>query len=83
MNAEEYETAVIRPAIEVRLSHMPHNWGASVPSIPGCVATGRSREQVLGNIREALELHLAALAEEEFAYQTCEEAGAAPEARTS
>lgn len=83
MSADCYETATIHPVVEVRLSHMPHNWGASVPSIPGCVATGRTREQVLSNIREALEMHLAALAEEEFAYQVREETKAIPEARTS
>jgi predicted RNase H-like HicB family nuclease len=35
--------------------------GAYVPDLPGCVAIGESREEVLGLIREAIELHLESL----------------------
>ena len=31
---------------------------ASVPSLPGCVTQGDSREEVLSNIREAIELYI-------------------------
>jgi predicted RNase H-like HicB family nuclease len=31
---------------------------ASVPSLPGCVSEGDSREEALRNIREAIELYL-------------------------
>jgi predicted RNase H-like HicB family nuclease len=37
--------------------------GAYVPDLPGCVAIGESREEVLGLIREAIELHLESLRE--------------------
>ena len=37
--------------------------GAYVPDLPGCVAVGESREEVLELIREAIELHLASLRE--------------------
>jgi predicted RNase H-like HicB family nuclease len=30
----------------------------SVPSLPGCVSEGDSKEQALANIREAIELYL-------------------------
>lgn len=33
-------------------------WGAYVPDLPGCIATGRTRATVERRIREAIELHL-------------------------
>ena len=39
-------------------------WGAHVPDLPGCVAVGDSREQVLELIREAIDLHLQTMREE-------------------
>ena len=37
------------------------SWGAHVPDLPGCVAVGDSRDEVLRLIREAIELHIGAL----------------------
>ena len=34
------------------------NYGAYVPDLPGCVAVGDTREEVIVLIREAIELHL-------------------------
>ena len=34
------------------------SWGAHVPDLPGCVAVGESREEVVGLIREAIVLHI-------------------------
>jgi predicted RNase H-like HicB family nuclease len=39
-------------------------YSAYSPDLPGCVATGSSREEVEQNIREAIELHLEGLQEE-------------------
>lgn len=36
----------------------PKSWGAHVPDLPGCVAVGASRKEVVGLIREAIELHI-------------------------
>ncbi len=36
----------------------PHGYGAYVPDLPGCVAAGESREEVLRLVREAIEFHL-------------------------
>jgi len=40
------------------------SWGAHVPDLPGCVAVGESREEVLRLIREAIDLHIEALRED-------------------
>ena len=36
----------------------PKSFGAYVPDLPGCIAAGDSREEVLVLIREAIEFHL-------------------------
>lgn len=40
------------------------SWGAHVPDLPGCVAVGESREEVLALIREAIDEHLQQLRED-------------------
>lgn len=40
------------------------NYSAYSPDLPGCVATGRSREQVAWNMHEAIELHVRGLLED-------------------
>jgi predicted RNase H-like HicB family nuclease len=42
----------------------PSSFGAYVPDLPGCVAAGESKEEVLSLIRDAIELHLEGLREE-------------------
>ena len=37
------------------------SWGAHVPDLPGCVAVGETREDVLRLIREAIEFHIDSL----------------------
>ena len=34
------------------------SWGAHVPDLPGCIAVGETRAEVLRLIREAIELHI-------------------------
>ena len=34
------------------------SWGAHVPDLPGCVAVGETRDEVLQLIREAIEFHI-------------------------
>jgi predicted RNase H-like HicB family nuclease len=36
-------------------------WGAHVPDLPGCVAVGETRDEVIGLIREAIALHIDSL----------------------
>ena len=43
----------------------PTSYGAYVPDLPGCVAVGETREEVLALIKEAVELHLEGLREQE------------------
>ncbi|RIK10765.1 MAG: hypothetical protein DCC49_02245 [Acidobacteria bacterium] len=40
------------------------NLSAYVPDLPGCVATGRTREEVERNIREAIRFHIDGLLED-------------------
>jgi len=40
------------------------SWGAHVPDLPGCVAAGETREEVLQLIREAIALHVESLRED-------------------
>ena len=36
----------------------PNSFGAYVPDLPGCVAVGESKQEVLQLIQEAIEFHL-------------------------
>jgi predicted RNase H-like HicB family nuclease len=48
----------------VILEEGPKSWGAYVPDLPGCVAVGETREEVLTMIREAIEFHLEGMKED-------------------
>lgn len=41
----------------------PTSFGAYVPDLPGCLAVGESRDEVLEAIHDAIELHLEGLKE--------------------
>jgi len=41
----------------------PTSFGAYVPDLPGCIAVGESRSEVLQSIHDAIELHLEGLKE--------------------
>jgi predicted RNase H-like HicB family nuclease len=40
------------------------NYAAYLPDVPGCVATGKTREQVLDRMRKAFAIHVAGLKED-------------------
>jgi predicted RNase H-like HicB family nuclease len=42
----------------------PRNLSAFVPSLPGVVATGKTRQQVIDNMYEAIQFHLDTMAED-------------------
>jgi len=43
----------------VRINKDPaSDWGASVPDLPGCVATGKTIDSTLRRIQVAMQLHL-------------------------
>lgn len=48
----------------VILERGERNWGAYVPDLPGCIATGKTRQEAERLIREAIELHIAFLKDE-------------------
>ncbi|HVY71431.1 MAG TPA: type II toxin-antitoxin system HicB family antitoxin [Verrucomicrobiae bacterium] len=39
-------------------------WIAECPSLPGCVSQGRSREEAISNVREAIEGYVQVLKED-------------------
>jgi predicted RNase H-like HicB family nuclease len=49
----------------VRINKDPDSdWGASVPDLPGCVATGKTIDQALRRIERAVELHIRGMRED-------------------
>ncbi len=48
----------------VLYEHEGGSWSAYVPDLPGCVASGDSRDEVTQHIREAIEFHLEGMREE-------------------
>ena len=49
----------------VRINKDPESdWGASVPDLPGCVATGKTIDSALRRIEQAIELHLRGMRED-------------------
>ncbi len=42
-------------------------WVAEVPSLPGCVSQGRTKEEALNNIKEAIQAYIDALKEDGIA----------------
>ena len=52
----------------VRINRDPDSdWGASVPDLPGCVATGKTIDSALRRIERAIELHVRGLREDGLA----------------
>jgi len=41
-----------------------HNWAAYSPDVPGCVATGKTRQETAKNFAEALAFHFEGLRED-------------------
>jgi predicted RNase H-like HicB family nuclease len=41
-----------------------NSYGAHVPDLPGCIAVGKTRDEALRLIREAIDLHVQSLIEQ-------------------
>jgi len=41
-------------------------WVAECPSLPGCISQGKTREEAVENIREAIQLYIEALEHDDF-----------------
>ena len=46
------------------IEQSPNNYAAYVPDLPGCVATASTREELLKEIREAIEFHIEGMRED-------------------
>jgi predicted RNase H-like HicB family nuclease len=44
-------------------------WVAEVPSLPGCISQGRTREEAITNIKDAIRAYIDALQEDGLAIQ--------------
>ena len=44
----------------------PNSYGAHVPDLPGCVAAASTRDEVYTLIREAIQMYIEALEEEDM-----------------
>ncbi len=45
------------------IEQTPQNFSAYAPDLPGCVATGATREEVIGEMRAAIAFHIESLRE--------------------
>ena len=54
----------MRYRILVVTGKSPRNYSAYAPEVPGCVATGKTLQETLQNMREALQLHLEGMVED-------------------
>ena len=43
------------------------SWVAEVPSLPGCISQGRTKEEALNNTKEAIQAYIDALKEDGIA----------------
>jgi len=41
-------------------------WVAECPSLPGCISQGKSKEEAIANIREAIQGYIAALEDDKL-----------------
>ncbi len=41
-------------------------WVAEVPSLPGCISQGKTREEAVTNIKEAIQAYINALKEDDI-----------------
>lgn len=46
---------------DVVIEKGPKSYGACVPDLPGCIAVGRTRREVMNLIEEAIDFHLEGL----------------------
>ena len=58
----------------VVIERTANNYAAYVPDLPGCVATADTRDEVLKEVREAIEFHIEGMRED---------GGAVPEPQTT
>jgi predicted RNase H-like HicB family nuclease len=51
----------VRYNILVLVEQGDNNFSAYAPDVPGCIATGKTVEETVQNMREALEFHLGSI----------------------
>ena len=51
----------------VVIEKIKHNYSAYSPDLPGCIATGKTREETERNMHKAIEMHIQGLIEDHVA----------------
>ncbi len=54
------------PKYTIIIEKTKNNYSAYCPDLPGCVATGRTEEEVIRNMKEAIKFHLEGLRQEKL-----------------
>ena len=57
-------TRVLEYTVVLHRDEDYEGYWVEVPALPGCVSQGKSREEAMANIREAIELHLECMKED-------------------
>jgi len=52
------------PKYTIIIEKTKNNYSAYCPDLPGCIATGKTKEEVIKNMKEAIEFHLEGLRQE-------------------
>ena len=58
------EGVILPMKYTIVIEQSPNNYAAYVPDLPGCVATASTREELLKEIREAIEFHIEGMRED-------------------
>lgn len=57
-------TRVLEYTVVLHRDEDYEGYWVEVPALPGCVSQGKSRDEALANIKEAIELHLECMKED-------------------
>ena len=48
----------------IMIERSPHNYAAYAPDLPGCIATGATRDETVDTMRRAIQFHIEGMREQ-------------------